>query len=136
MTVVRGILVTCVVAGALAVVGALAVADTGMIGKRDASTCPDQKGCAWNNAHYTGDRREIDADLAGTGWHNFDHGKQSAKNRFNAKSLVVAKGSDGNGDHNCMRPGDELHDFFFTNPDGTTAQSFTVRNDTCTGWPY
>jgi hypothetical protein len=97
------------VAGAVVMVGiGMAVSASGQVVVQDASSCPDHKVCLWNQDHYEGDRAEIPASDAGTGWHNLAHLKHSAKNRMNARlTLLRYEGSDF---VSCLYPGSNAFD--------------------------
>lgn len=88
---------------AVAVVSAAAVTTaTGQIAPLDVSVCPDNRLCIWRYDDYNGDRKVIDGNEAGTGWHNLDVQRRSAKSRLVNKVALLR---DTGGYKACVVPG-------------------------------
>jgi hypothetical protein len=73
----------------------------------DVPTCPDGHGCMWHQADFNGERRAVDAALAGTGWRSYvdGWGFRSAKNRFSGRPFLV-RAAPNDPEQRCMDPGE------------------------------
>jgi hypothetical protein len=90
---------------ALAGLGASSVASSPLT-TLDA-TCPsNNNSCVWKGSLYNGNKILIGAGEGGTGWHNFDNSKFSAKNRFNNRCLELSYFIGGGGAPDTLNPGE------------------------------
>jgi hypothetical protein len=83
--------------GALAILTLAVMIGSPQIALADSPGCADGNACAWNDYNYNGSRRDIDGSQGGTGWHNFQHRKYSAKNRFDTRCILLSSFIGGGG---------------------------------------